>query len=69
MLKPSTWENDLPVFTREDIDLYGNLVGVIVGLPDNYGYYQWICVDGQPEFVADPCEFIVMSRPIHRYSR
>ena len=61
MLKPVTIENGLPVFTREDIDLYG--------LPDYYGYNQWICIDGQPEFVANPCDFILLSKHIHRYSR
>jgi hypothetical protein len=61
MLKPSTWEGGLPVFLREDIDLYG--------LPEYWGYDQWICIDGQPQYVADPCDFIISTKPVHHYSR
>src|SRR4051812_29393999 len=61
MLKPQTFENDLPVFTKGDIDLYG--------LPDYYGWNQWICIDDQPEMVGNVCDFIVFNRPVHHYSR
>jgi hypothetical protein len=61
MLKPSTFEGGLPVFLKDDIDLYG--------LPDYYGWTQWICLDNQPEMVANVCDFIKFDKPIHRYSR
>lgn len=61
MLKPITFENDLPVFRREDIDLYG--------LPDYYGYEQWICIDSDAELVEDFSGMVVFSKPVHRYSR
>jgi hypothetical protein len=61
MLKPITFENELPVFARGDIDLYG--------LPDYYGWDQWICIDSEAELVANPCDFILFSKPVHRYSR
>jgi len=61
MLKPTTFDNELPVFTRQDIDLYG--------LPMYFGWDEWICIDSGPDLVADPCDFVLFNKPVHRYSR
>jgi len=54
---------------KDDIDLYGNHNPNPKGLPDYYGWEHWICIDNQPEFIANPCDFIVFSKPVHHYSR
>jgi Poxvirus Late Transcription Factor VLTF3 like len=62
-MKPTRYENNIPVFTTRDIDDYG--------FPENYGFDNYIVVESRElNLVSDyKQEHEYDLRPIHRYSR